>query len=602
MESEALKQESNSSDNNNPLKKDNQKPHKKRYWRGYQKKKKFSNPIKEEQSLDSKNIESTTDTTDANTTKLSNENTIQGKNRTKRHKRQRFSKNKVKTNENANAETNQPISKDTTKRILINTSYPIEDRVAIVEGNNLIDFYVESHTRQQLKGNIYKGVVVSILPSVQAVFVDFGQSKNGFLQFREIMPSLYEDKITDKGRPSIQSVISKGQELLVQVDKDEHDNKGATLTTYISLAGRYVVMLPGQQKIGISRKIENRQDRDKLKEIFNSLNLPKGMGFILRTACNDSIEKELNLDLKYLTKLWQTIKKDAEKIKGPALIYKEHDLALKTVRDYLTTDTEEIITDTKESFTAIKSFIKKIIPGRSFNVIYYKEQKPLFSQYDIETQIEQLNEPIVSLPSRGYLIINKTEALTAIDVNSGKGKKEDNIEATAFNTNLEAVLEIARQIRLRDIGGLIVIDFIDMQSSKNKKVIEQKMSEALNLDRANTEIAPLSKFCILEMTRERIRPSFAENTTTKCLHCSGQGFIKSDTASALKVLRELHSKLSIDNYSSITCKVSVEVANIILNQMRQNITNLEKNFGVKIFIIADKTLSNSNSIFEASSI
>lgn len=602
MASEELKQEQNTQDNDNSLTNNTSKPKKKRYWRGYQKKKKFSKPPKEEIVLDSNKTEILSEITEQ--TEISKtppteiqHTTIQNE---VKHKKQRFKKNKSDLKETTQSTNNSPTAQDTTKRILINTSYPIEDRVAIIEGNNLVDFYVDSHNRQQLKGNIYKGVVVSILPSVQAVFVDFGQSKNGFLQFREIMPSLYEDKINNKQKPSIQSVISKGQELLVQVDKDEHDNKGATLTTYISLAGRYVVMLPGQQRIGISRKIENRHDRDNLKEIFNSLNLPKGMGFILRTACNDSIEKELNLDLKYLTKLWQTIKKDADSVKAPALIYKEHDLALKTVRDYLTTDTEEIITDTRDSYNSIKSFIKKIIPGRSFNVIYHKDKKPLFSLYDIETQIERLNDPIVSLSSRGYLVINKTEALTAIDVNSGRGKKEDNIEATAFNTNLEAVSEIARQIKLRDIGGLIVIDFIDMQSSKNRKIIEQKMSEALNLDKANTEMAPLSKFCILEMTRERIRPSFAEATTTKCLNCSGQGFIKSDTALALKVLREIHTKLSIDSYSSINCKVPLEVANILLNQMRHNITHLEKTFDVKIFIIADKNMSNGNFLIETS--
>ncbi|HIJ60053.1 MAG TPA: Rne/Rng family ribonuclease [Nitrospirae bacterium] len=571
--------------NQNTVNLEGKRTKKRRYWRGHYKKKKIANTFTEDTSSENQEQETTVETIKVEQID-SIEDNQQGQKTTP--KRQRFKKN-IKTEQTNSAQ------RDNTKRILLNTTYPIENRVAIVEGNILIDFYVESPTRQQLKGNIYKGVVVSILPSLQAAFVNFGQGKNGFLQLREIMPEIYQDKIKGKGRPSIQSILKKGDELLVQVDKDEHDNKGATLTTYISLAGRYIVMLPGQQRIGISRKIENRQDRDNLKAIFNSLKLPKNMGFILRTACSDSIETELNRDLKYLTKLWQVIKKYAETIKAPALVYKEHDLALKTVRDYLTSDTAEIIVDSKETFSSIKSYIKKITPGRAFNVIYHKDNKPLFSLYDIESQIDRLNEPVVTLPSKGYLIFNKTEALTAIDVNSGRSKKEDNIETTAFNTNLEAVNEIARQIRLRDIGGLIVIDFIDMQSSKNRKIIEQKMIELINTDKANIEITPLSKFCILEMTRERIRPSYAESTTIKCPNCLGSGIIKSANAIALSALREIHNKLFESN-SSITCKASVDVANILTNLLRQEITNLEKSFGIRISVLADASLINSKYI------
>ncbi len=478
--------------------------------------------------------------------------------------------------------------KDTTKRILINASYPLQHRVAIVEGSRLMDFYVESSAKQQVKGNIYKGVVSSILPSLQAAFVDFGHKKNGFLQLREIMPELYLDK--QEGKRNIQRAVSKGQEILVQVEKDEHDTKGASLTTYISLPGRYIVMMPGQQRIGISRKIESRKDRDHLREIFNSLKLPKNMGFILRTACSDSLEQELNRDLKYLTRLWQSIKTNAEKSKAPALIYKEQDIAMRTVRDYLTTDVSEILIDHKETYNATRSYLKKIIPGRTFNVIHYKEKKSLFSLYNIESQISGLNEPYVHLPSRGYLVFGKTEALTAIDVNSGRGKKEDTIEATVLNTNLEAVDEIARQIRLRDIGGLIVIDFIDMQSGKNRKLIEQRMTDVLASDKANTEIAPLSKFCIMEMTRERIRPSYAETTSIECPLCSGRGIVRSNSTTALAALRELQNLAAEGKTDTLTCRISLEGGNILLNDMRADIAQIEKDCGVRLNIICDPSL------------
>ncbi len=486
--------------------------------------------------------------------------------------------------------------RDTTKRILINASYPSESRVAIVEGNRLIDFYVETTSRQQLKGNIYKGVVVSVLPSLQAAFVDFGQKRHGFLQLKEIMPELYQDK--QDGKKSIQKAVIKGQEILVQVEKDEHDTKGASLTTYISLPGRYIVMMPGQQRIGISRKIENRQDREHLREIFNSLKLPKNMGFILRTACSDSIEQELNQDLKYLLKLWQRIKTDADRAKAPALIYKEQDIALRTVRDYLTTDVAEILIDQKETFSAVKSYLKKIIPGRDFNVAHYKERQGLFSLYNLESQIAALNEPYVNLPSRGYLVFGKTEALTAIDVNSGRGKKEDNLETTVLNTNLEAVEEIARQIRLRDIGGLIVIDFIDMQSQKNRRLIEQKMADALSSDKANTELAPLSKFCILEMTRERLRPSYAETTSVKCPICNGKGIVRSDNSTALSAFRDLHYRAAEGKSDNLTCRISIEGAKILLNDMREELLEIEKSFSVRLVVVPDRDMPHGQYVIE----
>ncbi|MFA5354399.1 MAG: Rne/Rng family ribonuclease, partial [Thermodesulfovibrionales bacterium] len=416
----------------------------------------------------------------------------------KRRRRRRSKKGKPQEVAETAAPRVEPVQKhqpkDRTKRILINARYPEERRVAIVEGDSLVDFYVEVASKEHLKGNIYKGVVASLMPGLQAAFVDFGQRKQGFLQIREVMPELLQNQ---QGRGS----LVKGQEILVQVEKDERDTKGASLTTYISIPGRYIVMMPGQKRVGISRRIESREDRDRLKETFNSLKLPKDMGFILRTACGDSLEKELSQDLKYLTKLWDGITADAEKAHAPSLIYKEHDIAMRTVRDYLTTDVAELLIDDKETYTATKAFLRKIMPSRKINVTHYKEKKPLFSLHNVEAQIARLSESRVRLPSQGYLIFDKTEALTAIDVNSGRSRKEDNVESMALATNLEAAEEIGRQLRLRDIGGLVVIDFIDMESSKNRRLVERRLEDSMSTDKANTEITGLSKFCILEMTR-----------------------------------------------------------------------------------------------------
>ncbi|NTU41895.1 MAG: Rne/Rng family ribonuclease [Nitrospirales bacterium] len=483
--------------------------------------------------------------------------------------------------------------KDRTKRILINAKYQEEKRVAIVEGDSLMDFYVELAAKEHLKGNIYKGVVVSIMPSLQAAFVDFGQKKHGFLQLREVMPELLKNNNDGKG-----GGLVKGQEVLVQVEKDERDTKGASLTTYISIPGRYIVMMPGQKRVGISRKIENREDRDRLKEIFNSLKLPPDMGFILRTACGDSLEKELGQDLKYLTKLWDQITADAEKSPAPSLIYKEHDISMRTIRDYLTTDVAEILIDDKDTYTATKAFLRKIMPSRKINVIHYKEKKPLFSLYNVEAQIARLSESHVRLPSHGYLVFDKAEALTAIDVNSGRSRKEDNVESMALATNLEAADEVARQLRLRDIGGLIVIDFIDMESSKNRRLVERRIEDAMSTDKANTEFTGLSKFCILEMTRERLRPAYAEAISRKCPLCSGRGAVNSDEFVALGAVRELHARAEEGDCTAITCRLSVESANRLVNSRKAELVALEKEFGVTISIAADPSVPAGQYVME----
>ncbi|KAF0179684.1 MAG: ribonuclease E [Nitrospirae bacterium] len=469
---------------------------------------------------------------------------------------------------------------DTTKRILIHARFAEEQRVAIVEGNRLLDFYAESSSRIHLKGNIYKGIVEGLAPSLQAAFVDFGRKKRGFLQFREVMPELRRGE----------NILEEGQEILVQVEQDERDAKGASLTTFVSLPGRYIVMLPGQQKVGISRKIEGREDRDRLKETFNALKLPKGVGFILRTACGDSLNEELDRDLQYLAKLWSRITADAKRAKAPKLVYQEQSVTMRALRDYLTSDTSEILIDDAEAFKTTKSFLQKIMPWRTVNVAHYAEKEPLFTVFGVEKQVADLVNSRVKLPSGGTIVFDKAEALTAIDVNSGKSHKEDNIEDTALSTNLEAAEEIARQLRLRDIGGLVVIDFIDMRSGRNRTLVETRLKDSLSADKASIEVLPISRFGLLEMTRERLRPAYAAAMWRTCQVCSGRGTVYSDDHVVLNALRELHALAESNPGSTIRCHLPVESANIMSNTKRSELAALEHQQQVTVQIIAEQSL------------
>ena len=474
------------------------------------------------------------------------------------------------------------------KKILINAMYPEEKRVAIVDGDILVDFYVEGSGKEHLKGNIYKGVIARIEPGLQAVFVNFGPKKHGFLQLREIRQEFFVNTPQGK-RPRVQD-LQRGQELIVQVEKDERDTKGASLTTYISIPGRYIVMMPGQERVGISRKIEDRDDRERLKEIFHALKLPKKMGFILRTAGSDKTGEDLENDLKYLTKLWNKIQAEAKKAPAPALIYKEQDIAVRTVRDYLTSDVSEVLIDDQEAFRATKEFLRKTVPWRKINIKFYKEKKPIFSIHNIEDQIAKLGERYVHLPSRGYIVIDKTEALTAIDVNSGRSRKEENVESTALRTNLEAADEIARQLRLRDIGGLVVIDFIDMVSSRNRRELEARLIDAMESDKAHSEITNISKFGIIEMTRERMRPAYFETVNKKCEVCGGLGIVRNEEMIAISAFREVLTIASKRGIKGITCRLPVESMNYLVNSKLEDIRSAEKEYGVRITVLADRKL------------
>jgi ribonuclease E len=475
------------------------------------------------------------------------------------------------------------------KKILINAKYPEEKRVAIVEGDRLADFYVEVAGKEHLRGNIYKATIARIEPALQAAFVDFGQKKQGFLQFREITPEYLPPK--GKGKKKIQDVLQKGQELIVQVERDERDTKGATLTTYISLPGRYLVMMPGRETVGISRKIEEKKDRERVKKLLESLKLPPKMGFILRTAGVDKTADDLANDLKYLEKLWASIEEDAKKAHAPALIYKEQDIAVRTVRDYLTSDVNQVLVDEQEAYRNVKAFLKQTVPWRKINVKLYREKRPIFEASNMEEQIGKINDRYVRLPSKGYMVFDKTEALTAIDVNSGRSRKEKNIEQTAFQTNMEAAEEVARQLRLRDIGGLIVIDFIDMESSKNRRQVEARLKEALAADKAHTDISGISRFGTVEMTRERLRTAYFESTYQKCPTCDGTGVVKAEEMLALAAFRDLQLKAWRGGTTRLICRLPVGSANHIINTRREELVQLEKDFKLKIDIVGDSGMA-----------
>ncbi len=511
--------------------------------------------------------------------------------------------------------------KDNKKRMLVNAVHPEECRVAIVAGDELENIYIATASRQQSKGNIYKGVVMRVEPGLQAAFVEFDKGqKNGFLQFREIRPDYYKPKAKTSGeigtaetvtsedktgktankssntankggtvaaRQKIQDVISKKQEMLVQVDSDARDLKGASLTTHISLAGRYMVMMPGQERLGISRRIEKAKDRDNIRKIFSKLDPPKDAGFIVRTSGLDQSEATLKADLDYLVGRWEEIKKKAEKAKAPCLIHQEEDVVIRAIRDHLTDDVDEILIDDRDVSRRVKEYFKHHIPKYQKRVKLHRDKRPLFFKFAVEDKLELIHDRQVPLPSGGSIVIDTTEALTAIDVNSGKTRGEKDIEDLALRTNLEALQEIARHLRLRDLGGLIVIDFIDMRPAKNRKTVEEKLREALKKDKAKIDISRISKFGLLEMSRERLRPSFHAHNYVACPVCNGMGRYRAPEFLALAVLRELQEVLeNEENLLGASARLPVDAANYLLNNKRQELLDLEKRAGKPVLVVA----------------
>lgn len=474
------------------------------------------------------------------------------------------------------------------KRMLINAMQLEEMRVALVDGQKLYDLDIESPGHEQKKANIYKGKITRVEPSLEAAFVDYGAERHGFLPIKEISREYFPEGYVYKGRPSIKDAVKEGQEVIVQIDKEERGNKGAALTTFISLAGSYLVLMPNNPNAGgISRRIEG-DDRTQLKEALNSIKVPQGMGRIVRTAGTGKSAEELEWDLKVLLNRWEAIKSVADTHPAPVLIHQESNVIVRAIRDYLRRDVGEILIDNKAIFEEAKEHISRVRPDFVNRVKRYEGEVPLFNHYQIESQIESAFMREVRLPSGGSIVIDPTEALTSIDINSARATKGGDIEETALQTNLEAADEIARQLRLRDLGGLVVIDFIDMTPVKNQREVENRFREAVRQDRARIQIGRISRFGLLEMSRQRIRPSLGESSTHICPRCSGQGTIRDTESLALSILRLLEEEALKENTNEVRAEVPVSVAAYLLNEKRISLNKVEKRHQVRIVIIPNQ--------------
>lgn len=479
------------------------------------------------------------------------------------------------------------------KRMLINATQAEERRLAIVDGQKLLDYEIEIEGREQRKGNIYKAVVTRVEPSLEACFVDYGEDRHGFLPFKEISKQYFQGNASPS-QARINDVIKEGQELLVQVEKEERGNKGAALTTFVSLAGRYVVLMPNNPRGGgVSRRIEG-EDRQELKAALDQLEYPNGMSIIARTAGIGRDAPELQWDLNYLLKLWTAIDGAAKGGKGAFLIYQESSLVIRAIRDYFNGDIGEILIDTDDIYEQAHQFMSHVMPEHGHRVKRYRDDAPLFSRFQIEHQIETAYSRIVQLPSGGAIVIDQTEALVAVDVNSARAIKGGDIEETATRTNLEAADEVARQARLRDLGGLIVIDFIDMEESKNRREVENRLRDALRQDRARVQFGSISKFGLLEMSRQRLKPTLSEGSSIPCPRCGGSGHIRDTESSALQILRVIQEESLKDSTAAVLVQVPVEVASFLLNEKRTEITKIELKQRINVLLVPNKSLDTPN--------
>ena len=475
------------------------------------------------------------------------------------------------------------------KRMLFNATHAEELRVAIVDGQKLVDLDIEIAGQEQRKSNIYKGVITRIEPSLEAAFVDYGVDRHGFLPFKEISRVYFREGVNVRDA-SIKEAMREGQEVLVQVEKDERGNKGAALTTFISLAGRYLVLMPNNPRGGgVSRRVEG-DDRAELKEVMDALQYPDGMSLIARTAGIGRAADELQWDLNYLLKLWAAIKGAGDGIKGAELIYLESSLVIRAIRDYFSQDIGEILIDTDDIYDQAVSFMSVVMPDTVARVKRYKDEVPLFSRFQIEHQIESAHSRTVQLPAGGAIVIDHTEALVSIDVNSARATRGGDIEETAFRTNMEAAEEAARQLRLRDLGGLIVIDFIDMESARNQRDVEQKLKDALKPDRARVQLGKISRFGLMELSRQRLRPSLGEGIHVVCPRCNGTGHIRDTESSALHILRMIQEEAMKDSTGAVHAQVPVDVASFLLNEKRHEISKIEARFRVNVLLVPNKFL------------
>ena len=478
------------------------------------------------------------------------------------------------------------------KRMLFNATQSEELRVAIVDGQKLIDLDIERGNRALKKSNIYKGIVTRIEPSLEAAFVNYGTERHGFLPFKEIAPQYFKE--STQNRPRIQDVIEEGQEIIVQVTKEERGNKGAALSSYLSLAGRYIVLMPNNPDGGgVSRRVEG-EERNEFREHISNLDIPEGMSVIGRTAGVGSSLEELQWDLNYLKQLWTAIEEASQGQSGAFLIYQEGNLVIRAIRDYFHPDIGEILIDTQEIYEQATQFMNHVMPNYVDRVKLYEDEVSLFSRFQIEHQIESAFSREVRLPSGGAIVIDHTEALVSIDVNSSRATKGSDIEHTAFNTNIEAAEEIAKQLRLRDLGGLVVIDFIDMESQKNQREVESRFREALHHDRARVQTGKISRFGLLELSRQRMRPSIGESSNSICTKCNGTGSIRDIQSTALHILRMIQEEAMKEHNATISAQLPIDVATFLLNEKRSDIFNLEQRLKVEIILVPNKHLESPN--------
>jgi ribonuclease E len=475
------------------------------------------------------------------------------------------------------------------RKMLINVLHPEEARVAIVQEGLLMELNIEISGKEQTKGNIYKGVVVRVEPGLQAAFVDIGQKKPGFIQMGDLHPDSWQwreglPEEERKRRPRIQDVLRRGQELIVQVEKDARDMKGCALTSYLSLPGRYMVLMPGDTAAGISRKIEDNAIRKELKSLVAELQVPEGYGYIVRTEAVGRTQEELKKDLEYLIGVYERIRQHAATIKGAGEVYQDAGVILRTIRDYFSDDIDEVLVDDKAAFHQAVEFFKEIMPGCEGRVKLHREKRPIFSKYQLEEQIDQLYEKRVPLPSGGSLVIEPTEALVSIDVNSGKSSGERGVEDTAFKTNMEAAAEVARQLRLRDLGGLVVIDFIDMRDNKHNKEVEHTLKDALKADKARMNLGRISQFGMMEMSRQRIAKNINDAIHLECPHCEGRGRVKSVEAMALSFLRKVHGAAAKGQISEVRGGLPLEVAYFLLNRKKRELAQIENDYEIVVTI------------------
>ncbi|PID46538.1 MAG: ribonuclease E/G [Proteobacteria bacterium] len=477
------------------------------------------------------------------------------------------------------------------KRIVINATQSEEIRVAMIDGQYLYDLDIEHPNRTQKKSNIYKGVITRIEPSLEAAFVNYGAERHGFLPFKEVSKEYWNTNGNKtEGRPSIKSVLKEGQELLVQVDKEERGNKGAALTTHISLAGRYLVLMPNNPRAGgVSRRIEG-EDRHKIRDILNNLDIPEGMGAIVRTAGVGRELEELTWDMEYLKTLWHAISEATHSHRAPVLLYQESNVIIRALRDYFRSDIGEILIDNQRVYNQAHDFLSAVMPHNLRKLKHYTDTVPLFSRYQVENQIDSAFHRQVNLPSGGAIVIDHTEALVSIDVNSARATRGQGIEETALNTNLEAADEVARQLRLRDLGGLVVIDFIDMLPNRNQREVEKRLRDALKMDRARVQVGRISRFGLLEMSRQRLRPSLGESSQIVCPRCSGEGTIRGVESLALSIMRLMEEEAMKDMTAEVVAETPVAVATFLLNEKRKPLNDIQERHGIRLSIIPNPQL------------